>query len=245
MAGETNITYNDIDANKMINKAGLLELSGQIKGYIQANAGGGTTYTAGDGIDITNDVISSTVRGFDKKYHSPWFLLFGGLPFTAGLTVSPAQTKEEALEILSMGGSVYKGGFSGFISITDAELYQIGFIYKYTKNTAGDFVRSSISSTSSSLTTIDSGGDRLFAIGEALIVGRRDDVKNFLLKNLGYDNTTSGLTATTIKGAIDELATKSSIPTDPTADGTYILMSTVSSGTATQTWENVVIGGSY
>ena len=36
MAGETNITYNDIDANKMINKAGLLELSGQIKGYIQA-----------------------------------------------------------------------------------------------------------------------------------------------------------------------------------------------------------------
>ena len=144
-----------------------------------------------------------------------------------------------------MGGSVYKGGFSGFISITDAELYQIGFIYKYTKNTAGDFVRSSISSTSSSLTTIYSGGDRLFAIGEALIVGKRDDIKNFLLKNLGYDNTTSGLTATTIKGAIDELAIKSSIPTNPTTDGTYILMSTVSSGTATQTWENVVIGGSY
>ena len=35
------------------------------------------------------------------------------------------------------------------------------------------------------------------------------------------------------------------LPIAPTTDGTYFLTSTVSSGVATQSWENVVIGGSY
>ena len=248
MPGEQSveITYNDIDANKMVNKAGLLELSGKIKGYIQANAGGGASYTAGDGIDITNDVISSTVKEFSKDYQPPWFLLFGAIPFTSGLTIKGVSTKDEASDILSHGGSIYYSTFSGNINFTGKELYDMGYNFYYTKNTNGDFVRNAISSSNTSNTiTLRYGSGNVYAIGESLVIGSRDDVRAFLLRNLGYDNSISGLTATTIKGAIDELAARPivSIPTDPTTDGTYVLTSTVSSGTATQTWETASSGG--
>lgn len=247
MAGEQSVetAYNDIDVNKMVNKAGLLELSGKIKGYIQANVGGGASYTAGDGIDITNDVISSTVKEFSKYYQSPWFLLFGAL-FTGGITIKGVSTKEVAADILSHGGSIYYSTFSGNIKFTGKELYDMGYNYYYTKNTNGDFVRNNISSSdTSNRITLLYGSGNVYPIGESLIVGSRDDVKAFLLRNLEYDNSISGLTATTIKNAIDELAARPvvSIPTDPTTDGTYVLTSTVSSGIATQTWETASSGG--
>lgn len=250
MAGEQQveeeITYNDIDTNKMVNKAGLLELSGKIKGYIQANAGGGTSYTAGDGIDITNDVISSTVKEFSKYYQPPWFLLFGAIPFTGGITVKGVSTKEEAADILAHGGSIYYSTFSGNISFTGEELYDMGYHYYYTKNTNGDFNRNSISSSNTNnIITLGYGSGNAYAIGECLVIGSRDDVKAFLLRKLGYDNSISGLTATTIKDAIDELAARPviSIPADPTTDGTYVLTSTVTSGAATQSWEVASSGG--
>ena len=46
---------------KILNGEGLLHLVGTIKAEIGEGGGsGGTTYTAGEGIDITNNVISTT-----------------------------------------------------------------------------------------------------------------------------------------------------------------------------------------
>ena len=59
---------------------------------------------------------------------------------------------------------------------------------------------------------------------------------------IAYDNTTSGLSATDAQGAIDELAGDiadiSQMPVLPSdsADGTYVLKATMSSGTITYAW---------
>lgn len=248
MAGEmgNTITYDNIDANKMLNKAGLLELSGQIKGYIQANAGGGASYTAGDGIDITNDVISSTVKEFSRYYQPPWSIFFAGDPFVGGLTANGVSTKEEALDILAHGGSVYATYDAGVIRFTGEDFDGMGYVWYYTPNANGDFVQGTISSLSASNPiTIGYGSNYIFSMGKCLIVCNSGELKTFLLRKLGYDNTISGLTATTIKGAIDELAARPvvSIPADPSADGTYVLQNTVSSGTATYSWGTPSGGG--
>lgn len=59
---------------------------------------------------------------------------------------------------------------------------------------------------------------------------------------IGYDNTDSGLTATDAQAAIDELAgdvadivQMPALPAD-SADGTYVLKATASSGTITYAW---------
>ena len=58
-----------------------------------------------------------------------------------------------------------------------------------------------------------------------------------LAEALPYDNTASGLTADTVKEAVDELATKlTNIPDPPTTDGTYTLTCTVLNGEATYSW---------
>lgn len=49
----------------------------------------------------------------------------------------------------------------------------------------------------------------------------------------------------TISNGVISAATSSSLPSNPSNDGTYFLKNVVSSGVATQSWESVVIGGSY
>lgn len=70
----------------------------------------------------------------------------------------------------------------------------------------------------------------------------RDSAEPIPASIIGYDNTTSGLTATTAQGAIDELAgdigdivQMPALPSD-SADGTYVLKATASSGTITYAW---------
>lgn len=70
----------------------------------------------------------------------------------------------------------------------------------------------------------------------------RDDPNPIPASIIGYDNTDSGLTAETAQAAIDELAGDISdivqmpvLPSD-SADGTYVLKATASSGTITYAW---------
>lgn len=248
----TNITYNDIDANKVINKEGLLELSGQIKGYIQANAGGGTTYTAGDGIDITNDVISSTLN---KEIQTPWGVLLDGY-LTGSFNTQSCGTdvsKDTVLSYLKKGICV---SFPSFVmgnnwwgqQISLNELKALGYTYYYVLNNNNykNPTRNSLNGSDKIYPSFGGVGN-IMPLGETLICGSRTNIAKCLVSYIKYDNSSSGLTATFLNDAIDELASRpvASIPADPTTDGTYVLMSTVSSGTATQTWENVVIGGSY
>ena len=68
------------------------------------------------------------------------------------------------------------------------------------------------------------------------------------LSRIKYDNTNSGLTATNIPDAIDELSTKittvtsmstiiNSIPAPPSADGEYNLHCSIVNGVPTYTWK--------
>lgn len=70
----------------------------------------------------------------------------------------------------------------------------------------------------------------------------RDNPNPIPASIIGYDNTESELTAETVQGAIDELAgdinelvQMPALPSD-SADGTYVLKATASSGTITYTW---------
>ena len=68
MAGESNPNYESVSSTKLVNKEGLLELSKNIKAYVAANAGGGTTYTAGTGISIdANGVISLALANASQE----------------------------------------------------------------------------------------------------------------------------------------------------------------------------------
>lgn len=70
----------------------------------------------------------------------------------------------------------------------------------------------------------------------------REDPNPIPASIIGYDNTESGLTAETAQAAIDELAgdidgivQMPTLPSD-SADGTYVLKATASSGTITYAW---------
>lgn len=70
----------------------------------------------------------------------------------------------------------------------------------------------------------------------------RDDPNPIPASIIGYDNAESGLTAETAQAAIDELADDMNdivqmppLPAD-SADGTYVLKATASSGTITYAW---------
>lgn len=251
------ITYTD----------GTSTTTGSIRGPQgeQGPAGsGGSSLTAGTGIDITNDVISATIKGYRKEYQPPWMLLFGAL-FTGGVAVSTVSTVDEALDILSNRGSIYYSSFSGSLVLPQPSLYQMGFTYYYTKNASNDFVRNSMSRSSGNITM--SYNISIYALNNSIIIGSRDEIKNYLLKSLGYDNTNSGLVATTIKGAIDELALKTTglstvatsgdyddlinkptIPTVPTNvssftnDAGYLTTHQSLTGYATETYVNQAVG---
>lgn len=69
-----------------------------------------------------------------------------------------------------------------------------------------------------------------------------DDIAGLDGDDISYDGTTSGLSATTTQDAIDELAgdiddivQMPALPAD-SADGTYVLKATASSGTITYAW---------
>ena len=71
------------------------------------------------------------------------------------------------------------------------------------------------------------------------LAGALDDLSG---ADVSYDGTTSGLEATTMQDAVDELAgdvativQMPALPTD-SADGTYVLKATASSGTITYAW---------
>ena len=255
MAGEmeTTINYSDIDANKMLNKAGLLELSGQIKGYIQANmpSSSSTSYTAGDGIDITNDVISST---FDKSYQAPWGVLIdAGLTATFTATTVPANTdKDTVLYYLKCGKTITfptSGTFGNWWGglIQEKDLYQIGFVYYYVLNNNNYLSPTRNNFSSSGTTKLNSIAyqNNIMPLGDTLIFGSRNNIAKCLASLIRYDNSTSGLTADRLKAAIDELAARPvvNLPADPSADGTYVLQNTVSSGTATYSWGTPSGGG--
>lgn len=247
MAGEnggTPITYNDIDANKMLNKAGLLELSGQIKGYIQANAGGGTSYTAGDGIDITNDVISSTVKTpriiainqsttrsnmseANKTYLTNLYLNgYASYPCIIQVSNTLLQTKvlyyfyqiDNASRVMSFIGALHYPGYND-----DSGLYFIKFGFDS-------------NNVLNSMSFAPYGGSNNHALSAGTITLWNSDSPT-------GNKTTVSMGIRYIKNNYAKKSELPPIPADPSNDGTYVLQNTVSSGTATYSWGTPSGGG--
>lgn len=203
---------------------------------------GGSSYTAGNGIEIdSNGVISANIR---DNTSALWMALLGiskdwtYFSFNAKSFYS-SNTVEEFFDALKRGYIVYIGQ-SVYWNGLGTLLYNAGIRGFFTLKKDGTYTYDTINSNQPNwrptyrydywlcgnilMATSHSAYNDLFGEG--------------LTKSIYYDNTTSGLSASTIKGAIDEVASNlnTRIPSAPTTDGNYVLKVSVSSGTPTYSW---------
>lgn len=255
------MAYSDIDSGKVLNKEGLLELSNQIKSYVDANAGG-SSYTAGNGIDIdSNGVISRTGIGLTGM---PLFSSGFISNFSIGDTPSASTVSQLAENLKKYGISSYSGS-----SFTPTALNEAMGGTRYSTQFLSGDISPSVSwdyQAYNSTSNVGSWGYRdipCFVIGKNnSIYGTTSFSKLRMLMgwNLGeviHLNTSSLSNLTTsansirrlhllmgdINNVIGDINTR--IPTAPSNDGTYMLKCVVSSGTPTYSWESVSVGGSY
>ena len=280
------MAYSDIDSGKVLNKEGLLELSGQIKGYINTNmpqsytlptaststlggvkvdgetiiisdgvisavggsGDGGSSYTAGGGIEIDeNNVISAP----GVKTYPMFTSGLNGNVVSSDilLNVNNEATLLNGLKNKQVMNCMATRG----ISIAYSKLYDYGFSGIYVINTNyqynGVFPSPNILSLSDSSTgnyhfeygyIIMPINNKLFVYTKGSSAVRAyymaDLVQNLVWKN-NYVNL-SGFRLSSYLDSIDNALTNinTRIPTAPTTDGTYKLTSTVASGTPTYSW---------
>lgn len=305
MAGEvqdnSTVAYNEIDTNKVLNKTGLLELSGQIKGYINTNmpqsytlptaststlggvkvdgetitiadgvisvtSSGGSSYTAGDGIDIdSNGVISKTSGAL------PLFVLLSYI-FTGTQTGQYNQTNTNNIMINSKLGKAktdthianLKAYGMTITSDGTSQALMRAIVPAMGDVVANTFYYCGVSNSMDSQYTLSAGNSQANTADAYMAFGMNNNPTLILfnpneaygsyyrwyfiqlpwkLFQNHYFNSQKGLTSHSIAGAIDEVATR--IPSAPTTDGTYMLKCVVSSGTLTYSWEEITVGGSY
>lgn len=229
MAGE-GTSYNDIDASKVLNKAGLLELSSQIKTYIDANAsGGGSSYTAGNGINIdSNNVISvRQTPGFRVE-------LLGNTTSAYNPYVVSASnmTWQQFLEALQKGIIVSTVNVNADwinraskmleASTVAGDAYAKFYVCNLSGATAHNFWE---------VSTRALGGYAYYFDGVVLYMWNKGaDWTNW--QEVQISNTTKK-----VGEVLNDLNNR--IPTPSTTDGTYMLQCVVSSGTPTYSWVSV------
>lgn len=153
-------------------------LIGNIKGPKGDRGEAGPTYTAGTGIDITNNVISATGSGGITTETDP---VFSASP-AAGIT---------AQDITDWNNkSDFSGSYNDLTNKPDLSVY--------------------------ATTT---------ALGTGL--ARKQDT------------LTAGTNITIDSNNVISAAGGSSLPTDPSTDGTYFLSNTISSGVSTKAWVSI------
>jgi len=81
--------------------------------------------------------------------------------------------------------------------------------------------------------------------GVSYTAGNNISINNGVISATDTDTTYTAGTGINIDANNEISVTVQGLPTQSSTDGTYILMSTVSSGVATQSWESVTVGGSY
>lgn len=240
MAGEmgNTITYDNIDANKMLNKAGLLELSGQIKGYIQANAGGGASYTAGNNVSIDNDTINVRIvpkvitinQSTTAANMSADNKAYLNNTFVNGYVNYPC--------IIKAGLSYGLQGYY-YYYMTDSNMMAfVGMSFAPNDTSYGGFQYILLNFTNNELSQITwnawgVSSNRLPAEGIRLPAGQSPT----------GSASTVGSAMEYIKNNYAKKVELPPIPADPSADGTYVLQNTVSSGTATYSWGTPSGGG--
>lgn len=241
------MAYADIDAGKVLNKEGLLELSNQIKSYVDVNAGGGSSYTAGNGIDIdSNGVISAENMGFSANaigYLVGNYYLNGLGP--GAYYIKHATTKEEFIKFLKSGlFVVYKTGDSFTINGADIVPFPTqqdtlqNCFYAVNVNDNGEITNSNRYFNTSKY--LISSGSHIYALfGNTIFSFYSRAGLCWMFKGIRFlAQNNSGIIATTMNSAINEVAINlnTRIPSAPTTDGDYVLKVSVSSGTPTYSW---------
>ena len=227
--------------------------------YSVGGGGGGSSYTAGDGITIdSSNVINNN---FGKSITCSWFALDDEFTWGYGDYIKEVAATETMSQYLGKcpviaGSSVYTPDLSLFTD--DWATGGRKTLYKY-------------DGTNFTFTATRTDGTYWLASGHVLAkVGRQNwidcssiAVFQKYLSRIKYNNTNSGLTATNIPDAIDELNTKittveanpenptqtlssikigdvdysvGGIPAPPSTDGEYNLHCSIVNGVPTYSW---------
>lgn len=245
------MAYSDIDSGKVLNKEGLLELCSQIKTEIANNSGGGSSYTAGDGINIdSNGVINREKIDLGE----PIFSLFnsGLIPnFSPGTNWGSYNSLSNLINGLNQNKVAQTSASFGWVSFSIKDINDaLGTNYvarKFSQNTTTQEITNEYLSATSTV-NLNSGAResrQLMIVGNEIWVAQ--NLKAIFGYSLGqvinikYYNQ-DNYTHQRLDQIIDDLDTAISskqdaiIPAAPTTDGTYTLQCVVSSGTPTYSW---------
>lgn len=203
------------------------------------SGGGGSSYTAGSGIKISSN---NEISAIPSTPTIPLLLaLLGKHTAEAGLSENIAvigrnATVDEFINGIKAGKIVYIDKVpSGWTGLGTA-LNDLGFTQLVDIDVSGNITGGALSNADWSPNLRVKA---YWGCGNAIITtdgtGNIGQFGKNISNNLFYNNTGSNLSATTIKGAIDQLAGK--LPTTPTTDGQYKLTSTITSGASTYSWE--------
>ncbi len=244
--------------------------------------GSGSTYTAGDGIDITGSVISvdnpftdedetkldgiatgatdydgsdavkltgtQTITGsktFNAATYFPLSMYAKGSLYISHNGQTGYSSSDASLRLSSVaasGGNYYADIFGGNQGITNTafRITAVPTSYSYFNNTLGismgkNTPPSTILDVNGTITATSFIGDGSQLTG---ISGGTDDQT---AAEVTYDNTTSGLTATDVQGAIDEL--ESLTGGSASLTGYHSMLELTANGTAS--YANQVTGSGY
>lgn len=218
------MAYADIDAGKVLNKEGLLELSNQIKSYVDANAGGSSNnsfpmYVSGlipSSRTLTKQEIIDKLLAGEVIYDPP-----RGTQITSQELANHSRVKKIGPYNVSTG-TVNNSNSSSFTLNNDYYYYYVaGQKTSYQSyETAGVLFESSTGA---------------FGLEMPYADNQLAQQKTPYYLQLQINSLNSAISSK--QDAI--------IPSAPSADGTYMLKCVVSSGTPTYSWESVSVGGSY
>lgn len=254
------MAYADIDSNKVLNKEGLLELSVQIKNYVDTNIPSpytlptaststlGGVKVDGETITINDGVISAVGGGSGGITDLPIKVLYmSGTPLS-GLNNLTQDSKDKLIAMFN------SGDFSNYFCIivyADSSTQRNIMYPSQRRQTASqaiinywDLIYNK--AYQFSFTLQDGMATALSVITQTYGI----TTNNITAGLASWDPLQKSATATvrqSFQYIKDNYATKAELPeglpTTPTTDGNYVLKSVIADGTATNSWE-VDNGGS-
>lgn len=247
------MAYSDIDANKLVNKESLLQLCSIIKGEL-ANAGSSYTFT--NGLTESNGTVSWDLGSYIKKKTNKkaitFFVNYPDEYQLADYTISGYGATARGDNSIAWGLNTATHGAYSFacglgieaLGASSADFGKYNEQDYYNKYVLVIGNGASAANRDDAM-TIDWSGNEYLA-GD-LYIGCND----FTTTSNGPTTTGCGGSKVATEAYVNSAVANSgggggiSLPTEPSNDGTYMLKCVVSSGTATYSWESVVVGGSY
>lgn len=208
-------------------------------------ASGGSSYTAGRGIEIDqNNVINCIAQ--NPLIHSMLQMTSAGNDFPGVTALTSSSTWDDFLNNIKAGKIVY---------ITGSTSYTFNDSYKLTAALLGittlwalNIDAVSLAMMSPTVSAFPSTGTQIYYSTYYYFDGnflwswkKPENLGNFIKVHYRNSNNVAlGYALKQITDSIDGIAT---LPSDPSNDGTYVLTNTVASGSATQSWEAASSGG--